>query len=163
MKTKAIKIFWGFSVIALLVGCQTLQPVTPEQANFERVVEAPGKSQDEIYKIIKVWMAKSFGSSKEVIELDSKEDGIIIGNGIIDYPCQGLSCMAKEDWTVPFTMQIDIKDEKFRLTFSNVKLSWPPSYSATVGSSPAYDGAIRNIGDLNAIKPKLLSLSLILI
>ncbi|MBD1584880.1 hypothetical protein [Pseudoalteromonas sp. S16_S37] len=48
-----------------------------------------------------------------------------------------------------------MKDQKFRISFSNIKLSWPASYSAGI-SSPAYDGPINSKADMDAIKPVLL-------
>ena len=70
-------------ITGLLVGCASMQPVADEDRTFDRVVEAPGHSKDDIYTATKVWIAENFKSAKSVIELDSKEDGIIIGNGVI--------------------------------------------------------------------------------
>jgi len=53
-------------------------------------------------------------------------------------------------------MRVDIKDQKFRITFSNLNLSWPASYDRTFGAQPAHDGPIVNKGDLDAVRPGLL-------
>jgi len=142
-------------VALVLGGCAGMQPVAEADRTFERVVEAPNHTKDQIYTSTKIWIAENFKSAKSVIELDSKEDGIIIGNGIIQYPCSGMDCLAKNDWKVPFTMRVDMKDDKFKITFSNIKLSWPASYSSGI-SSPAYDGPVNSQGDMDAIKPALL-------
>src|SRR5699024_5708796 len=111
-------------------GCAT--EIMPGQwldndiVTFERGVEAPGNSSDEIYKGTNVWIAENFQSAKRVIELDSQEDGLIIGNGRIDYPCNGINCMGTAD-TASFTMRVDIKDERFRLSFTNIKLHYSPT------------------------------------
>lgn len=142
-------------IVFALAGCAGMQPVKEEDRTFATVVETPGHSRDQIYNSVKIWIAENFRSAKSVIELDSKEEGIIIGNGIINYPCSGMDCMAKHDWKVPFTMRVDMKDEKFRLSFSNIKLSWPASYNSGI-SSPAYNGPVNSQGDMDAIKPVLL-------
>ena len=85
-------------VALALNGCAGMQPVAETDRTFERVVEAPGYSKDQIYNSTKIWVAENFRSAKSVIELDSKEDGIIIGNGVIQYPCSGMECMANSDW-----------------------------------------------------------------
>jgi len=144
-----------FGVALVLGGCAGMQPVAEADRTFERVVEAPNHTKDQIYTSTKIWIAENFKSAKSVIELDSKEDGIIIGNGIIQYPCSGIDCLAKSDWKVPFTMRVDMKDQKFKISFSNIKLSWPASYSSGI-SSPAYDGPVNSQGDMDAIKPALL-------
>lgn len=144
-----------FGVALALYGCAGMQPIAEADRTFERVVEVPGYSKDQIYSSTKIWIAENFKSAKSVIELDSKEDGIIIGNGIIQYPCSGMECLAKSDWKVPFTMRVDMKDQKFKISFSNIKLSWPAKYSSGI-SSPAYDGPVNSQGNMDVIKPALL-------
>ena len=146
-----------FCMISLfLAGCAGLQPVADADRTFERVVEAPGYSKEQIFNGTKIWIAENFKSAKAVLEYENKDAGTLIGNGIISYPCSGLECIAKADWRVPFTMRVDIKDQKFRLTFSNLHLSWPASYNRTYGAQPGHDGPIRNQSDLDAVRPVLL-------
>jgi hypothetical protein len=129
----------------------------PDQA-FEKVFEVPGHSRDEIFTSSKIWVAENFRSSKAVLEYESKDDGVLIGNGIIDFPCKGaFDCLAKADWKVRFTMRIDMKDDKFRLTFSNVHLAWPAAYRSGI-SSPAYDGPVNSKKDRAKIQAALLAL-----
>lgn len=145
-----------FMIFLFLTGCAGLQPITDADRTFERVVEAPGCSKEQIFNGTKIWIAENFKSAKAVLEYENKDMGTIIGNGIIPYPCSGLDCIAKADWMVHFTMRVDIKDQKFRLTFSNLHLSWPPSYNRTFGAQPGHDGPISTQGDLDAVRPKLL-------
>lgn len=98
-----------------------------------------------------MWIAETFKSAKAVIEYENKNDGTIIGNGVIDYPCEGLECFGTSRWRVPFTMRVDTKDDRFRLTFTNVNLELPPPYY-TAGGSP-----VTLQGDWDAIKPRLLA------
>jgi hypothetical protein len=144
-----------FAITVALFGCASAQPISEADRTFDRVVDAPGYTQDQIYNFTKIWIAQNFKSAKSVIELDSKEDGIIIGNGIINYPCTGMDCMVKSDWRVPFTMRVDIKNEKFRVSFLNIRLSWPSSYSSGM-AIPAYDGPVNTQGHMDEIKPALL-------
>lgn len=144
-----------FGVVLVMSGCASMQPVAETDRTFERVMMAPSHSKDQIYISTKIWIAENFKSAKSVIELDSKEEGIIIGNGIIQYPCSGMECLGKGDWKVPFTMRVDMKDQKFKISFSNIKLSWPASYSSGI-FNPAYDGPVNSQGDMQVIKPALL-------
>ena len=143
-------------IFVFLAGCAGLQPVSDADRTFERVVEAPGYSKEQIFDGTKIWIAENFKSAKAVLEYENKDSGTIIGNGIISYPCSGIDCIAKGDWKVPFTMRVDIKDYKFRLTFSNLHLSWPPSYNRTFGAQSGHDGPISTQGDLDAVRPVLL-------
>lgn len=145
---------------AIVSGCAGVPPgmqqISDADRTFDGVFEVPGYSKDQIFTATKIWLAEHFRSSKSVIEYENKDDGTLIGNGVIRYPCSGLECVAKSDWSVPFTMRVDMKDQKFKLTFSNVRISWPPSYNRTFGAQPGRDGPINLMSDLDAIKPKLL-------
>lgn len=155
MKFRNIVMAIGLGVI--LASCAGMQPVSETDRTFERVFNVPNHSRDQIYTSIKIWIAENFRSAKSVIELDSKEDGVIIGNGVIPYPCSAMNCLTKGNWKVPFTMRVDIKDYKFKIRFSNIKLSWPASYSSGI-LSPAYYGPVNSQGDMDVIKPALLKL-----
>ena len=144
-------------LLVLVSGCAGMQQVTEADRTLDGVFEASGFSKDQIFTATKIWIAENFRSAKSVIEYENKEEGTLIGNGIIPYPCSGLEHITKADWTVSFTMRVDIKDQKFKLTFSNVRLSWPPSYNSTFGSQRGHDGPVRLQGDMDAIEPKLLS------
>ena len=136
----------------ILSGCAGLQPVNNADLTFNRVVDAPGFTKDQIYDFTKMWVAENFKSAKAVIEYEDKATGAIIGNGSISYPCQGVNCIAKESWKVHFTMRVDIKDDKFRLSFSNLGLWSPGTYGRVGQETPIYMQS-----DLDAVKPKLLS------
>ena len=144
-------------IVASVTGCANLAPVADKDRTFDIVVEISGIPKDQIFNSTKAWIAENFHSAKAVIEYENKEEGALIGNGIVPYPCRGIDCIAKSDWTVPFTMRVDMKEQRFRLTFSNIGLSIPPSYNSTFGAMRGHDGPIGMQSDLDAVKPKLLA------
>jgi hypothetical protein len=154
-----MKIKIGILVLVALIqaGCASMQPITDTERTFDAVYEVPGFTKDQIFNSTKIWIAENFRSAKAVLEFENKEQGVLIGNGSIKYPCSGLECLAKDDWTIPFTMRVDMKDGKFKLTFSNLRLAWPPSYNSTYGASAGRDEPINQRGDLLAAKPSLLA------
>lgn len=137
-----------------LAGCAGMQPVPETEKTVTKVIETPGQSKEKLYTATRLWFAESFKSSKDVIDLDDKEQGIIIGKGNTKFPCQGLDCVARGDWRLKFTMRVDMKDEKMRVTFNNIGVSWPASASGGI-FSPAYDGPINTMGDMQKAKPEL--------
>lgn len=143
-------------LLITLIGCAGMQQVPASELEFQRVVEVPGFSKDKIYNATKIWIAENFRSAKAVIEHDDKEGGTLIGNGNIQYPCRGVECIAKSNWKVHFKMRVDVKDDKFRLAFTTLRMTAPPSYSTYGVSSGGLDAPVRMQGDLNAIKPELL-------
>ena len=151
----AILAFVGIFVSGC-AGLEGLEEAPESERTFERIVEVPGASKDRIFESTKVWIAQNFTSAKAVLEYENKTEGRIVGNGVINYPCSdGMECLGKGDWKVKFTMQVDIKEQKFKLTFSNLVLSAPPTYTTTFVLS-GFERPVWQKGDLNSIKPALL-------
>lgn len=145
-----------FSGMIFLSGCATEmmpgQYLDGEVVTFQRVVEAPGYTQDEIYAGTKIWMAENFRSAKAVIELDSKDEGLLMGNGTTTYPCEGFDCLSSSGQTVRFTMRVDMKNERFRITFSNLTIHYPPT--SGVGS---FDTPVQFQVQKERLEPLLLA------
>lgn len=97
------------------------------------IIDISNTNQKQIYDAAKIWMAQSFKSSNSVIQYEDANTGTIIGKGNMKYPCVGAwNCLAHENYLVLFTVKIDTKDNKARLSFSDLKLRVP---SSTVGTS----------------------------
>lgn len=146
-----------FIFVLFFSGCAGTMPISDADRTFDRVVEIKGNSKDKIYESTKMWIAENFRSAKAVLEYEDKDSGVIIGNSSMKYPCSGLECLAKSDWTVSFTMRVDIKDDKFRLAFTNLETSWPPSYDS-LGAHPGHRGKMSTQGQLDDVKPVLLAM-----
>lgn len=141
------KLIISILFVLLIVGCAGLKPV--EDTTIERIVNAAGFSKEQIYDGTKIWIAQNFRSAKAVLEYENKEDGTIIGNGSIPYPRRMV------DAKVPFTMRVDIKEGKFRLTFTNLQVSWDAHYSVWSGARPAGERPM-NQEEFNLTKVELL-------
>lgn len=82
-----------------------------------RIIEVPGKSKEEIYTNLRVWFSESFKNSSEVIKMDDKDLGIIIGNGnVVLNPGKNLFF----EHRLGFTLKVEIKDSRFKATLSNL-------------------------------------------
>jgi len=151
MKKIGFGLIIGLSV--LFTGCA--EPVPNEDRIISSVYQIPNSSKDVIFHNTKIWIAENFSSSKAVMEYENKEEGTLIGNGSIKYPCSGLGCIIEYDWTVLFTMRVDMKNDKMKLTFDNIRIYWPAGIR--YGKfTPAGTKTISR-GELDEIKPKLLA------
>ena len=101
-------------IIPLLFACSISSAQSDESVKVEIIKEIK-MLKDDIYKNALLWMAESFRSSKEVIDLKDRDMGTIIGNGSVDI---------KIGWgaytPARFKLKIDVKDDKYRLTFKDV-------------------------------------------
>jgi len=140
-----VEIIFALITGLLFTSCADMQAAPPSSLTFDSVYTAPGIKKDSLYDGVKTWIAETFKSSKSVIELDDKANGNIIGNGVLDDITCGQTCMGKPH-DVSFTMKVDIKDEKFRLSFSNI-VDW----AGTTNEGVPW------ISDINGIRSELLA------
>ena len=145
------KLLAAFALFTL-ASCAGMEPLSDADKTVEKVVEVPGYTKDQIYTATKIWLAENFVSSKSVIEVDDKESGRIIGNANIKYPCSGgMDCLAKMHWRLNVSLRVDMKDQKFKLAFTNMSWSAPGS-----NTSPAYDNIpLSRKGEIEEVKPAL--------
>lgn len=84
--------------------------------SFE-IVQDIAMTREQLFNNASLWLAESTASSKSVIDLKDKDLGVIIGNA---------NAEAKAGWgtTTPmqFKIRIDVKDNKYRLMFSQVAI-----------------------------------------
>ena len=84
MKSKLISIALITLAILGLNSCSSRRLITPTP--FERIIEAPGNTQDELYIKAHEWFVKQFTSAKSVIQFQDKENGKIMGKYVADLP-----------------------------------------------------------------------------
>lgn len=141
---------------AMGTGSAAAADLTEEQRTIVQVFDAPDVDKVEIFRGGRKWIAENFRSAKAVIEYESAADGTIIGKGFIPYPCASAwECVGKPDWKVPFTLRFEAKDERFRLTFTDIRIQWPARFANGV-TQPAFDGPVRTQKDMDKIRPQLL-------
>lgn len=100
---------------------------------YSEIIDVQGMPKEKIFDSSKQWLAKTFRSSNNVVQYADATSGTIIGKGNIKYPCQGLEdCMLYRGGIVQFTLTIDTKDDKAKLSFSDLSLSTPTSYTGGV-------------------------------
>lgn len=144
--SKMIAVF----ALAALAGCTGLQHVPADQRVVSKVFETPGTGKAALHNGAKVWLSETFRSAKAVLEYDNPEDGTLIGNGNVRWPCDGLECVAKGEWRLHATMRIDVKDNRFKLTLSNLRKSWPAS-----SRYAAFDGELVTKDDFEVAAMQL--------
>ena len=139
-----------------LVALCNLSAFAQVDQTVVKVYEVPEYTKDKIYSGARIWIAQHFKSAKAVLEYENKNEGTLRGNSSIKYPWSGFACLLQENWTVEFTMRVDAKDKKFRLTFSNITLGWSAYRNGGV-LQPAFRSPVTTQDKLDSIKPQLLS------
>ena len=123
------KYFFIIFSLIILQSCSTMMGTTanPELRSMENIIEFPNLNKDQIYIKSNTWFVETFNSAKSVIEFSDKESGKIIGNYNFVYS-EGVY-----NYSVKQTIDLEIKDNKVKLKFSN------PIYLITGGMGQTYN------------------------
>lgn len=89
---------------------------------YQEVIEAKGVSAENLYNSARLWFLENFKYSKEVIQYESKETGIVSGNGNTDFGISSIMNTYVEN-TLFFTITIEVKEEKFRYKITDLSVT----------------------------------------
>ncbi|WP_423819218.1 DUF4468 domain-containing protein [Salinimicrobium sp. TIG7-5_MAKvit] len=120
-----------FAIVSTSVNGQEIK-INPDTGMFESqgVVEIEGKTQDELYSSALEWIALNYASANDVIQLQDKASGKIVVKG--SFP----STMFKKRGSIPHTLRLEFKDNRFRYTYSNL------SYYSTGSGDMSFEGSM---------------------
>ena len=105
-------------LLVLLVSISVLfaKKIKPDEVKYQEIVELPGLDADFLFEKAKQSLVNQFKSAKDVIQYADKEQGKIMGRGWtkVTYALSPVNT-----W---FTITIDVKNEKLRITFTDMRL-----------------------------------------
>lgn len=121
MLTRHFLAFAFGCIIFTSYGQKVELPVSNGAIAFQEIVELNDTSlkKQELYVNIRTWFAKKYNSSKSVIQIDDKESGRIVGKAVIELPQYHATVHCH------YTIQVDVKDQKFRYSISDLFISSP--------------------------------------
>lgn len=105
------------------------QAKKPPMTQYEKIIEIPNTDKDQVYEGARQWFAKSFRDSNSVLRYQNKETGSIIGKGNAKMSCSGMACLGTPR-DLQFTVQVDAKDNKARITFDDLMIHTPYNYNS---------------------------------
>lgn len=126
-------------------------PFVDGKVVFTEIVPAEGKTADQLYTQAKLAITDMFKSAKDVIQLDDKENGMLIVKGITAFTYGG--ALSKSDAYINFTLNIATKDGRYKIDMSNMSIYFPPT---TIGSNviSASTSYAENMTDENCFNKK---------
>jgi hypothetical protein len=110
------------------------------ELSYSEVVQSPNNNANQLYSNIYEWFAKTYNSANNVIQLNDKENGKIIGKGgftIIPIHQWG-NIKTPQTFFVNYTLTVQIKDGRFKYDFSNITVK-PIQSTATFGIETYYN------------------------
>jgi len=94
--------------------------------SFNEVIQLETFKQNQLYLNSKQFFADAFKSANEVIQMDDKESGIIIGKGFVDISAKMLTAtFPVKMW---YTIKIQSKDGRYKYEIYDIYFENYPSY-----------------------------------
>ena len=88
-----------------------------ESLTYQQVIEAPGKSKNQLYIALNYWVTATF-KDKQAITLNDKEAGCIIISSTIDGIADHTGTLFRYVVSITPVIKLDIKDGKVRITYT---------------------------------------------
>ena len=85
---------------------------------FVQVIEAPGKTKDQLYVLLNYWFLATFKDANSVIQLNDKDLGSIIAQGYMEGIASHAGGMNSYVVNIKPVIKCDLKDNKIRVTYT---------------------------------------------
>ncbi len=88
-----------------------------ESLTYQEIVQAPGKTKQQLYLALNYWVTATF-KNRDAITLNDKEAGCIIISSTIPNIVQHTGTLNKYSVSITPVIRLDIKDERVRVTYT---------------------------------------------
>ena len=88
-----------------------------QSLTYQQVIEAPGKTKEQLYVMLNYWVTATF-KDKQAITLNDKDAGCIIISSTIDAIADHTGTLYRYIVNITPIIRIDIKDGKVRVTYT---------------------------------------------
>ena len=89
-----------------------------EAITYVQVIEAPGKTKDQLYVLLNYWFTSTFNDANSVVKLNDKELGTIIAQGYVADIAQHAGGTSTYDVSIKPVIKCDLKEGKVRVTYT---------------------------------------------
>lgn len=131
-----------FIVVEKASGQIILIDSTTNKVSFKEVVSLENTPKDAIYLRAREWFANTFKSSQNVIQMDDKDGGKLIGKGFSKSSFKYLGIVLY--FKIWYTINITIKDNKYRIEITDIKIVDDFNYGYNFDIEQLKSGKIGN-------------------
>lgn len=85
---------------------------------YVQVIECGDQTQEQLYVSLNYWFTASFNDANSVINLNDKESGVIIAQGLVSNVAEHTGGSNRYAVSIRPVIRVDIKDKKIRVTYT---------------------------------------------
>jgi hypothetical protein len=111
------------TLLAILAAAVVITSARAQGMTVEIIRAAP-LPKDALFTQTVLWIAETIRSPRSVIQFQDRDLGTIVGNGSYDMSIDGgfLPFLSPVNVPVSYKVRIDVRDNRYRMTFSDVRL-----------------------------------------
>ena len=106
-------------IVMLMALMSSMVMAQDEVLSYSEVIQVEGASAMDLYKNARNWMARTYGSSKEVIEYDQAGEEIT-GNGLIPFTVGNIT-WAFISGRIRYVVNMKFRDGRYKVTVDNFR------------------------------------------
>ncbi len=108
--------------------------------NYTEVVTVDSTiKKEELYNRAKMWFVDNYKSANDVIQMQDKDAGVIIGKGLFSYQYNPMSLSDRTTINISHTVKIYVKDGKYKYEIVDLSGKY---YTAGYNTIPIRNGGI---------------------
>ncbi len=81
---------------------------------YTEIVKVDSVSKSELYNRAKIWFATTYNSANDVIQMENKDEGEIIGRAIITYSPTVYFASEQTRGVIKYTVKLFVKDGRYK-------------------------------------------------
>src|SRR5690606_17454969 len=94
------------------------------EVTFTEVVQVEGVDAADLYTRAKLWFTETYNSSKDVIQMDDKEAGVIVGKGLSKLYIDFKSVQVPANML--YTVKVYLKDGRYKYEITDIRYENEP-------------------------------------
>jgi hypothetical protein len=98
---------------------QSLQSVEAKPIEYIEVVSVDGLTKDQLYSAALAWFGETFKSAKNVLDVQDREAGRIVGKPLYQYEPTVFIGSARIRGVVSYSVTLEVKDGRYRYIIGN--------------------------------------------
>lgn len=123
--------------LLVLAACASMEPAPTTK--IQKIIEY-GKPADQAFALTMRWLNNNFVSAKNVIQYSDKDSGLITGKAYMP-----IRRVMGSEYGIDYTVTLEIKSNKARLTFDTNFGSFMGTSNATKQNYDVYAGEIEGM------------------
>ena len=93
---------------------------------FSEVIKVDSADKNELYLRAKSFFANSFKSGKAALQMEDKEEGVLIGKSMVNL-CNGMEGEWSDCYNMFFTIKISVKDGRYKYEIYDITFRSTPT------------------------------------